>query len=671
MIRYFKGCIPRIRNTNTIFTMDTENSTGFFDSKGNVHPYTWIAKETFYDDKEVYSLCYIWQVGVNDMIFYGRYLSELKECLQELSEKADFKKIIYVHNLSHDIMFLMNIINFDEDNVFCRKPYKIIKAFAPEYNVEFRCSYFLTRLSLANWGKQIGLDKAVGDLDYNLIRTPLTPLTKQELFYCERDVQVMYKGLLRYREKYGTMENIPLTQTGEVRLAYKQKIKNNLSLQKTLQKLNPTEEEYTILKKIFRGGDTHANYLHVNKVLKNVHSYDIASSYPFALISERYPMSPWKKLSKLHKKDIDSAHFAYMLKVEITDLKESHSCHYLSESKCEAVTGEVLDNGRLLKADKVVTWVTEIDLEIIEKCYNCGKIKILDAYKSRKKRLPKELVLFILELFHNKTTLDGVSGKEALYLQAKQIINSLYGMCVTDMINDVIELHQDAGIYTTEKANFNDSVQPFLEKPYKNFVSYSWGVWCTAYARYNLWTAILHIGDNVVYYDTDSVKYLGNYDTFFNEYNKAAYEKAMTLISDYNVDIKAVKPSGKVKVLGSYEDEGNYLEFKTLGAKRYAFKKLNEQGNTMTGLTVSGVSKKAVKYLYNNLNNFNDGMEFPMHLSGKMISIKNFNQPFLIWKDYTGKVFKSDEKYGSALKKSSYHMNMCDDFVALLGSLYC
>ena len=54
--------------------------------------------------------------------------------------------------------------------------------------IEFRCSLKLSNKSLANTAKDLmhhEVEKMVGDLDYSLIRTPLTPLSEKEWKYCE------------------------------------------------------------------------------------------------------------------------------------------------------------------------------------------------------------------------------------------------------------------------------------------------------------------------------------------------------------------------------------------------------------------------------------------------------------------------------------------------------
>lgn len=678
MYRYTRGILPKIRSPNPIFTFDTENSTGFFDENCVLYKTpSWIEKDSFFDNKKCISLMYIWQFGINERIYYGRTLDELKDFIEELNEKNPYKKYVFVHNLSHDFQFLLNIIQFTSDNVFARKPYQIIKATADEYNMEFRCTFFLTRLSLADWGKKIGLQKMVGDLDYTRIYTPATPLTETELNYCSRDCEVIYKGIRAFLEKYGTLEKIPLTQTGETRLEYKKRIKNNVALHRTLQGLVPTEEQYTILKKVYRGGDTHANYLHVGKIIKNVHSYDITSSYPFVMISELYPSTPWRKMSgrKISIDKLDVKKYGYMLKIRINKLEEKHSCHYISISKtekCECFEKEetpVIDNGRVLSADVVEMWVNELDLDIIMKTYLYDSIEVLEGWESRKKRLNKEMIQFVIELFTNKTQYKDVDGFENIYMQAKQYLNALYGMCVSDIINNDIVFNQTDtdNPYITLQADYDNSVKPLLEKEYKNFLSYTHGVWVASYARYNLWTAIIAIGDDVVYYDTDSVKYIGDHTAFFDEYNKKALEKGMAGTEIYGLSPTAIMPNGEKTTLGLFMYEGTYTEFKTLGAKRYAYKIPNKKGELETHITVSGVRKSASVYLKDNLDNFKDEMRFPRHLSGKKIAVRNFNQQPTDWIDECGNTYHSNQKFGSALRESSYNLNLTDEFTTLLG----
>lgn len=662
MIRYEKGIIPKYRDKpqvrNTIYTFDLESSNGFINESGKVRGYSRNRSEQFFRGNTAIAIMYIWQFSIDDMVFYGRTYQELVDFFDELNQKHKGKKIVYVHNLSHEFVFLNNIYQFQPQDVFARKPHKIIKASIPPFDIEFRCSYFLTNLSLENWGKKIGLPKAVGDLDYNKVRTPFTQLSEKELGYCERDCLVVYQGIHEFRKQYKHVKNIPLTQTGIVRKEYQHRIFNDKQLQKKLQRLVPTEEMYKILKKVFRGGDTHANYLHANKVIKFVKSFDISSSYPTVMLSEKFPMTPW--IDDELNLEIDS-HYAYILRIKIYDLDEKHPCHYIPKSKTEYIgNNDIYDNGRLVKADFVELYVTDVDLDIIQKSYNYTKIKVLEKYKSRKLKLPKELREFICELYANKTTLKGVKGFEEIYMQSKEKLNSLYGMCVTDIANQIIDFSN--GEYDVTDENYQESVEPYFEKLHKNFLSYSWGIFVTAYARRNLWQAILAIWDDVVYYDTDSCKFIGEHNEFFEQYNKEIVEKLENNCGDLKGHYYAYDPKGKKHTLGVFEYEGEYSEFKTLGAKRYVYRE--KDGLHMT---VSGVRKSAVSALKNDINNFKDGVFFGREISGKKIVNHSFTQPTnQHWVDCQGQEYVCNDSCGVNIRNSSYELGAEEYLIYLL-----
>lgn len=88
-----------------------------------------------------------------------------------------------------------------------------------DYNILFRCSYMLSGMSLEKVAKnyKLPVEKLVGELDYIKIRYATTKLSEKELEYCENDILIMYYYLLTHKERYKNIQDIPLTQTGEVR----------------------------------------------------------------------------------------------------------------------------------------------------------------------------------------------------------------------------------------------------------------------------------------------------------------------------------------------------------------------------------------------------------------------------------------------------------------------
>lgn len=87
--------------------------------------------------------------SINDKVYCGRTWQEFYNFLNRLEFFAgNYRKVVFVHNLSFEFNFLRNIFTFD--NVFARKSRKVIRCDIKEYNIEFRCSYMLANCSLEN-----------------------------------------------------------------------------------------------------------------------------------------------------------------------------------------------------------------------------------------------------------------------------------------------------------------------------------------------------------------------------------------------------------------------------------------------------------------------------------------------------------------------------------------
>ena len=661
-----------------IFTFDLESTSAWINEHGNIIRYKKGYSSEYWNNLDPVSLCYIWQFSVNDTVYYGRSIEEFRQLIDDIPK--DIHMIIWVHNLSFEAHFLMNI--FDDLSMFCRQSHKPIYLYSESHkNIEFRCSYMLTQLSLATWGEQLGCKKLVGDLDYEKIRTPLTTLTLKEMAYCRRDCEVVYKGIQDYLKRYDTQWDIPLTQTGTVRREVKNLLTSDSQYVKAMKQLVPRDAaEYGRLRKTFAGGYTHANRAKAGIVQTGgidgiIEHYDFVSSYPCELVKQKYPCAPWVYTGKHEMPtDEDFKKFGYLMLLYFEAIECITFNTYIQSSKCSG-SGFKYDNGRIISAEHLEIWVTEQDYLTIRDTYRWNKIEVKRLYYSYKRYLPTPFIKYLLELYGNKTTLKGSEEGTAdydLYMQSKQYINSLFGMAVTALVQADVHFNNSSREFTTDILT-DKKVQEHLDKlrswnprEKRYFLNYSWGVWCTAYARRDLWRCILgENGENdidVIYADTDSIFINGRHDfTWYNKETVAALDTAMDYHKLPRDLTRPLDKEGKPQQLGIFDKEKDIAEFITLGAKRYVERRA---GDKKLHLTVSGINKEAVYILNDNIENFCDGLNFDKDFPTIRKRLPTYinNQPPLIWPDG----YKSTCKSGVNLRRNGYKLTVTDEYKALI-----
>lgn len=648
-----------------IMCFDIETSSGFLHKDSDtLEPYLGKSKK-YYEDCKKFAICYVWQFSINDNVFWGRTLEDFKDFLQELEYYEPHKKIVYIHNFSFEFQFLINVLQFDY--VFARQARKPL--FAEWSTYQFRCSYFLTNMSLATWAEQrkLSVQKLVGNLDYAILRTPKTKLTDTELAYCFNDVLVMYFGLLQYKEKYGHIIDIPFTQTGEVRkeVIERMNVSSEYKYRKRCIKLIPeTIEDYALLCDCFMGGFTHSNAVHTNVVLDNVRSKDISSSYPTVMCLEKYPMTYFEETIPCNDY-FNNDNYSYIITFDVEHLHSKRWNTWLSFSKCAKIKGYSLDNGRVLKADYVQLSLTNIDHEIFQLCYDFDNLNIIDFRVSSNDYLSPTFVKYILELYGNKTTLKGIKEKEPLYMKSKQYINSMYGMMVTKNITDTIEFEEDRWKKELlNEKNFYTKIASEKKKLSKTFGAFQFGVWVTAYARRNLWKGILALDYNVAYCDTDSIKYIDCDTDFFERYNKEIEIRENMRADMLGIPKDKFCPrdkNGMPHRLGIFDDDGQYKKFKTLGAKKYCYvDKSNE-----LHMTVSGVRKSAVSQLHD-IEDFKDGTVFDVEHAQKLIMTYVDDMPPIVWNKGKYDEFHSNYQHGICAQPTTYSLGITDDYESIL-----
>ncbi len=541
------------------------------------------------NDGHYEAFMYIWQVCIEGNVVFGRRWEELHEFMKNVVNAYKLSEgervVVYVHNLSFEFQFIQDYFKFVD--VFAMASRSILTA--KTAHLEFRCSYKLSNMSLAKFIENTPNTlhyKGVDDLDYATVRTPDTPLTEVEYGYCFNDVKGLYECVMELL-KEDNIATIPLTSTGYVRRDCRNAMNKNKNNRKMFLRSRLTLLQYKLLRECFRGGNTASDRYLTNLILKLVGSYDLSSSYPFQMIAREYPLGKWnygvipdiKTLEEYNSRYCTIARYTF----KNIHLRDEKPIPYIPQSKCLALGDDrEIYNGRILHADFLTISMTNIDFDIVKEQYEYDEIAVEEFHYSRKGLLPKELRDTIMYYFEKKSELKGDEEHYYEYMKSKNKLNSIYGMTVTNILNTEIEYHD--GEYT-EKKMTEEEMQEALDKYYKNhrsFLNYSWGVFVTAYARRELEDGLNIAGLDTIYCDTDSVKFIGNHDKEFEEYNerlnKECEEKGIRNYTEVN---------GKRFYMGIFDKEKGYDEFITLGAKKYAFLQ-----NGRLGITVSGLSKK-------------------------------------------------------------------------------
>lgn len=610
---------------------------------------------------------YIWMLGIDGYCIVGRTWEEFIWCIDKISEYCGLDENIllpiYVHNLSYEMQFIKDrfkwryILALDERKpIYCRAT----------CGIEFRCSYRLSGYNLEKVGENLHkyhVEKLVGDLDYSKIRHSNTTLTKDELAYCVHDVLVVMAYIQECIEQEGCINNIPSTKTGYVRRYVKRECigtskHRNHHYRNMIRYLNLEPEEYLQLRDCFQGGFTHASPIFSGMIVKDVDSYDFTSSYPAVMLSEEFPMSSSEIVNIRSKEEFEDnlVNYCCMFTATFYDIESKELFEdYISKAHCISIKGKCQNNnGRVVKADRITITITEQDFMIIRRMYTWSKMEIDCFRRYKKDYLPTEFVEAIIKLYEDKTQLKDVKGKEVEYLHAKENLNSLYGMTVTDIIRD--DIYYD-GEWKTESPDLESAIKRY-NNSMSRFMFYPWGVWVTAYARTNLWTGIISAGTDYVYSDTDSIKMVNgdSHKEYINKYNEMITDKIEFAMQHHHIDLERTKPKtieGKRKPIGVWDYEGHYSRFKTLGAKRY----MVEQDGKIK-ITVAGLGKKvALNYILSQKQDafefFSNEMYIPKGHAGKMIHTYIDMPSKGVVKDYLG-------NYGEFSELSSLYMEPAD-----------
>lgn len=592
---------------------------------------------------------------------WGHRPSELVNCIDMITDNMKGKQTyLYAHNLQYDWTFTRLFFMKKWGTPVKQLNTKSHNPIAIEFNtgdkiITLKDSLCLAQRKLEKWAEDLDVPhkKAVGKWDYNKIRQQGEEFNADELQYIECDVLAGVECLDTLKRQLNKrIYSMPYTATGIPREEVKKLAKENNYRQRFLSMVL-TYEQYRHMEKVYHGGYTHANrhYIGLNapKVFDNyVVCFDFASSYPFVMLSEKYPIEKFTPLPDMSVDEIldDSENTAYtfdLILIKPRLLDDFTPMPALQHSKCIKEVDAIIDNGRILCAGYVKIALNETDLEVINNQYTWDYAICTNVEGAMKGYLPRWFTDYVFALFKAKTKLK-TAGDPVAYALAKAKLNSLYGMLVQKSIREnIVEKYFSTSKHKSGEYVIEEEINPKTNAPYtpeelyekyvnkfNSVLPYQWGVWVTSYAFRNLHC----LGDCVdyehggqwLYSDTDSC-YAINWDmNKVEEYNRKCIEKLNA--NGYG----GVEHEGKVYYLGVAEFDGSYEEFITLGAKRYACRYSDDPRNKKDDwhklkITVAGVPKKTgVKCLNNDISNFKKYTNFEGSITGKLTHTYLFNE---------------------------------------------
>ena len=114
-------------------------------------------------------------------------------------------------------------------------------------------------------------------------------------------------------------------------------------------------------------------------------------------------------------------------------------------------------------------------------------------------------------------------------------------------------------------------------------------------------------------------------------------------------------------MLGVFDNDANYKEFITQGAKKYAV-----EIDGKIGITVAGVPKEKGSYTLKRLEDFQDGFIFQSSLTGKQTIYYIDNQEPSTLIDCQGNSEINHDRTGCCFVPCSYELGKAEDYAELL-----
>lgn len=603
---------------------------------------------------------YIWQFSINNNVIIGRTWEQFVQFLDYLIRVYELdsrhRLLVWVANLSYEFQFMRKWLEvteyfFKEE----RKPLKI---------THNNCIDFMDCLPISGGNLDYlaktftNTQKCINDLDYTIPRNSKTLLSDLEMSYCDNDVLILSEWSEYYFHKYIENGFMPVTIQSVLRKKIKDKAlewhiskggKNKKTLYMAISSCQPSEKTYKYLMKwCFRGGYVHGNISHVNELMcvdSHIMSFDLTSSYPAQMEHGYYP-------SRLYTKhNVSTTEYLELIKkycviatIKFTNVKAKLNHSIESESKCIELINPIIDNGRVLECDSMTVCITELDFRVYNKFYEWDSFEIINCLIANRIKLPD----YVLDNMEGAYTIkDKLKKSGKKYDVEKVEVNSYFGvLCTRQQENDVVYENEE---YSTKRS------KPYNEQIMTNPLLAQWGIYVTSWARYVLLSMVATIGNDVLYCDTDSIKFKNCFNHLWKieQFNHRQKLKNKALCERKNL------PYETFHDLGCFDYEGKCINLKYLGAKRYIYTTI-KKGKLVDVQTIAGLPKNKLINLYPNRQELYDNFKDDMILidSDKLYAYYNDDEVSEYITDKQGHTVLMTEKSNVGLSPTSFKLNL-------------
>lgn len=557
---------------------------------------------------EKFAFMYMWQFALNDITVHGRTWAEFVEFLEslrnELNLTIDHRLIVYVHSLTYEFTFMQHIegIHFTNEKIFdfiARERHDIIKCIVNDV-FEFRDSAAYLEMPLERVGELVGLPKLT--LDYSIVRTHETALSKETVDYGERDVLILTKFFLQESKKYGSVGNIPLTQSRRVKRLMADNLRD-LGFYGALKTQNLYESDHDLetlqaLMSAYCPPFCYAQSAYNDTVQDDMMHDDISSFYPAIMCFEKFPHGKFSRAEvipeTLEDVQVRYAYKPFLIKFSVTMLKNIYPRFaYLARNPNWILHNVNYIDNRILSAESAILTMTDIDLKNFMQYYTYDKIDILEIWTAKRYVwLPEYVLKTVVQLYKEKCD----AKKHIKHIQKNlKREPTLKEYAEYERIKSKVD--RISGIFVQKPLKFTYDIDPvshdirrseeevYIKSENDFFVNYAWGVWLLAYAR-DIMTKIFAAAnlenrngryinnDNIMYSDTDSVYYFVSTIlaiSIISEYNRKVNKK----LKEFCTRNPSFAYFYDLIDMGKFEHE-HYKKFKVCQLKRYAYQTDND-----------------------------------------------------------------------------------------------